>query len=247
MRHIVPLPALVLVLSFVIATPVTAQAGIITFDYTGRITGISDPIGDFVGAAVGDLVFGAFSYDTQAPGAGNETITSYHFNDQPGNFNTIDVNGRHLEDNGAYSLDVYNDFALTDLVTIYGVISGSYAPDGSTWAWILSFESLSDPLNSTDLPLSYSIADWSEGVRGAVVHTLQPTGPSSVVNFDVVDVRPRPVPETSSSLLLLATSLAGLVASRRRLRGPRGSLAIAGHPVSKWAGLGWFEFWNRRN
>jgi hypothetical protein len=200
---------------------VTAQAEIITYDYTGRVTGISDPNSDFVGATAGDLVFGVFSYDSQTPAAGDETIASYHFNDQPTNFTAIDVNGMHLENNGAYSVDVYNDFGLNDLVSIHGDISGSYARDGSTWTWYLLFESLSStfpvhPLNSTDLPLTYSIADWSEGVRGTVIHTLQPSGPSSVLSFDFVDLRPRPVPE-SSTILLLFIGLARLGMFRRRV------------------------------
>jgi hypothetical protein len=201
--------------------PAAAQANPLTYDYIGRVTDISDPLGDLVGTAVGDLVFGAFSYDTQTPAIGDQTIASYFFdlNNPLVNFNTLHVNGRQLEDQGADDLTVYNDFDSSDQVQIGAGISGANTPDGSTWTWNLLFEDLSStisvpPLNSTDLPLSYSIADWSEGVQGTVVHTLQPSGPGSVLRFTVTDLRPTPVDEPSS-LLLLGIGLVTLGTVRR--------------------------------
>ena len=200
--------------------PVAAQANPIAYDYIAQVTAISDPLGDFAGTAVGDLVFGTFSYDAQTPGFGDETIASYFFdlNNRPANFNTLDINGTVLEDQGAHDLTVYNDFDSSDQVQIGARISGANTPDGSTWAWNLLFANLSltssaSPLNSTDLPLSYSLADWSEGVQGTIVHTLQPSGQGSVLRFTVTDLRPAgapavtalratPVPEPSSLLLL---------------------------------------------
>jgi hypothetical protein len=197
--------------------PVAAQANPIAYDYIGHVTEISDPLGDFAGISVGDSVFGAFSYDSQTPAIGDQTIASYFFdlNNRLVNFNTIDVNGRQLEDQGADDLTVYNDFDSSDQVQIGAHISGANTPDGSTWMWNLLFENVSStssvaPLNSTDLPLSYSIADWSEGVQGTVVHTLQPSGSGSVLRFTVTDIHPTAVPEPASMLLLCA----GLVTLR---------------------------------
>jgi hypothetical protein len=195
-------------LSAVLA-PVAAQANPIAYNYVAQVTGISDPIGDFGGTAVGDLIFGAFSYDPQTLGIGDQTIASYFFdlNNPLLNFSTVDVNGKHLEDQGGDDLTVYNDFDSSDQVQIGANISGANTPDASTWTWNLLFKNLSSttsalPLNSTDLPLSYSIADWSEGVQGTVVHTLQPSGPGSVLTFTVTDLHPTPVPEPPSLLLL---------------------------------------------
>jgi hypothetical protein len=201
--------AMVVALSLsALLAPVAAQANPIAYSYTGQVTGISDPLGDFAGTAVGDLIFGTFSYDTQTPGIGDQTIASYFFdlNNRLVNFNTIDINGRQLEDHGADDLTVYNDFDSSDQIQLGADISGANTPDGSTWTWNLLFANLSSisgpPLNSTDLPLSYSIADWSEGVQGTVVHTQQPSGAGSVLGFTVIDLRPTPVPEPSSVLLL---------------------------------------------
>ena len=98
--------------------PVAAQANSIAYDYIGKVTDVSDPLGDFAGTAVGDLVFGTFSYDSQTPAIGDQTIACYFFdlNNRLVNFNSIDVNGRQLEAQGADDLTVYNDFDSSDPV-----------------------------------------------------------------------------------------------------------------------------------
>lgn len=198
--------------------PVAAQANPIAYSYVAQVTGISDPLGDFGGTAVGGLIFGSFSYDPQTVGFGDQTIASYFFdlNNPLVNFSTIDVNGTQLRDQGGDDLTVYNDFDSSDQVQIGAHISGANTPDGSTWTWNLLFANLSStmsasPLNSTDLPLSYSLADWSEGVQGTVVHTRQPSGPGSVLAFTVTDLHPVPEP---SSVLLLAVGVLALATFR---------------------------------
>lgn len=143
-------------------TPVAAQVRPIGDTHLGQIAGISNPLGAFAAGQVGDLGLDRLSSDAQT---------------------------------SADDLTACLEFDSIDRVQIGSYISKATTRNGLPWTWNLLLESVLSttsvsPLDSSDLSLGYSLADWSEGPQGTVVQALQPSGPGSVLGFTAADLRP---------------------------------------------------------
>jgi hypothetical protein len=206
-------------LSITWISALTAEASIVTINFTGTITAVDDPSGFISGSTVGDSFSGSLVYDTSAPIAvpgANPAEYDYLPTSTPPYASPLGLTftvGSHTFDPhypGAMQIHVQDDLTSSPYPTAFVAVASTQVGSGATLAVFGLADSTGTALSSTALPtsLDFSKFDASE------FSLTNPTGGPDI--FDGT-INGTAVPEPASATLLGIGALAvGAFVLRRR-------------------------------
>jgi hypothetical protein len=199
-------------LSITLISALTAEASLVTIDFTGTITSINDPSGFISGSSVGDSFSGSLVYDTSAPIAvpgANPAEYDYLPTSTPPYASPLGLTftvGSHTFDPhypGAMQIHVQNDLTSSTFPTAFVAVASTQVGTGATLAVFGLADSTGNALSSTALPtsLDFSKFDASE------FQLTNPDGGPDIFDGTINGVGTT-VPEPASATLLGIGALA---------------------------------------
>jgi hypothetical protein len=166
------LGAVIAAMSLAWISALTAQAGLVTVNFSGTITSIDDPKGFISGSKVGDSFSGKLVYDDTAkiavPGANPAeydylTSTTPPFASPLGLTFTV---GSHTFDPhypGVMQIHVQNDLASSKFPDAFVAVASVGLGTGTTLAAFGVADTTGTALSSTDLPTSLDLSKFNNG------------------------------------------------------------------------------------
>jgi hypothetical protein len=160
-------------LSITWISTLTAEAGVVTIDFTGTITAINDPSGFISGSSIGDSFSGSLVYDTSAPMAvpgANPAEYDYLPTSTPPYASPLGITitvGSHTFDPhyaGVMQIHVQDDLMGSPYPTAFVAVASTTLGTGATLAVFGVADTTGTALSSTALPtsLDFSKFDASE-------------------------------------------------------------------------------------
>jgi PEP-CTERM motif len=208
-------------LAIIWLSALTAEASVVTINFTGTITAINDPSGFISGSNVGDSFSGSLVYDTSAPIAvpgANPAEYDYLPGSTPPYASPLGISitvGSHTFDPhypGVMQIHVQNDLTGSTYPDAFVAVASTQVGTSASLAVFGLADTTGTALSSTDLPtsLDFSKFDASE------FQLTSPTGGPDI--FDgIINGVGAPVPEPASVTLLGIGALAmGAFVLRRR-------------------------------
>ncbi len=206
-------------LSITLISAMTAEASIVTINFTGTITSINDPSGFISGSSVGGSFSGSLVYDTSAPIAvagANPAEYDYLPASTPSYASPLGLTftvGSHTFDPhypGVMQIHVQNDLVSSTYPDAFVAVASTQVGTGATLAVFGLADTTGTALSSTALPTSL---DFSKFDASEFQLTDGKGGP------DIFDgtINGVSVPEPASTTLLGIGALAiGALVLRRR-------------------------------
>lgn len=188
-----------------------ARAALITYSYTGQVTGITQN----PGLAVGDIISGSFSYDTTAADTAPSALD--------GNYDAVSGAGESLSYVGGFTVPksfhrVTDGIGGFDQFRMAGTVN-TLGSGGIFQLMLIELVDLTGTAFTSDAtPLSLDFADFDEGFFQIAFRTAQETR-NNVAVGNLLSLSVQVVPEPSAILLFAAgATLLGGVGHRRRNR-----------------------------
>jgi hypothetical protein len=220
-------------MAITLLSTLSAEASLVTVNFTGTVTSSDDPDGYISGTILGDSFSGTLTYDTSAtigvPGS-DPAIYTYLPSSTPAYASplgiTLTVGSHTFSENytGVMQVTVQNNLTSAAYPDVFGAVADMKVGNTSSLAGFALGDATGTALSSTALPTSLNLSQWTVGD----FNLTSPTIPGENIFSGSINLNGASVPEPGS-LTLLGLGALGVGSWLCRRLGTRGRL-VAGTP-----------------
>jgi hypothetical protein len=210
-------------ISITLISTLTAEASLVTVNFSGTVSTIDDPNGYISGTKVGDPFSGTLVYDSSAT-IDLAGANPAHYTYLPGGTNpfaaplgiTLTVGGHTFSTvyTGLMQLTVQNNLAGASFPDVFGAVADVKVGNTLTLAGFALGDKTGTVLSSTALPTSLNLSQWTVGE----VNLVSPSANGTSIFDGLINLGGSSVPEPGS-VTLLGLGVLGMGAWLLRRRG----------------------------